>query len=420
MCVAPCPRITSLYSSTRQSFVGLLRFDWAVVPLTPSESLTSGYCVFHGNNHLVLSSKSQFLLSLDLVQRLSKILTSDSEDKDYAMALRDFNKFFKRRERFVRQPHDERKSFQRNKYDKNDKSERKCFKCRDPNHLIGECPKLSKNHNQRAYVGGLWSDSDEEGEEKTKNEICLMAKASNEMLKKTRCWQRIPYNGQAVFTNEWDLASLAYSQETEGPYHSDLPTPDDICRFLQLDRELNRTIKSQNVSLTPNQILTKELRQDMKRWEELIRENVFGLGGHRDHLPASLAHMLYCIVVEEQYNLAYLFVKRIECARATPNANLLYGIIYNVVDRVMRLLALKQTRKPRSNRGKPKARHSVSSSSAYHYGSSSHHVDDDEDDDDSCASTSSPITYLNSLSPLNYEKYDILTSSQQNDDLLFE
>ncbi|GKB29089.1 hypothetical protein Tco_0868490 [Tanacetum coccineum] len=36
---------------------------------------------------------------------------------------------------------------------------------------------------------------------------------------------RISFNGQAVFTSEWDLASLAYSQETEGPYHTDLPTP---------------------------------------------------------------------------------------------------------------------------------------------------------------------------------------------------
>ncbi|GJV20805.1 hypothetical protein Tco_1369825 [Tanacetum coccineum] len=34
--------------------------------------------------------------------------TSDSEDKEYAMAVRDFKKFFKRRKRFVRQPHDER------------------------------------------------------------------------------------------------------------------------------------------------------------------------------------------------------------------------------------------------------------------------------------------------------------------------
>nr|GEU79144.1 zf-CCHC domain-containing protein/DUF4219 domain-containing protein/UBN2 domain-containing protein [Tanacetum cinerariifolium] len=47
--------------------------------------------------------------------------TSDNEDEEYAMAVRDFKKFFKRRERFIRQPHDERKSFERNKDDKNDK-----------------------------------------------------------------------------------------------------------------------------------------------------------------------------------------------------------------------------------------------------------------------------------------------------------
>ncbi|GJZ76199.1 hypothetical protein Tco_0640664 [Tanacetum coccineum] len=93
--------------------------------------------------------------------------------------------------------------------------------------------------------------------------------------------------------------------------------------------------------------------------------------------------------------------------------------IYNVVDRFMRPLALKQTRKPRSDRGK--SRHSVSSTSAHHnYGSSSHHGDDDEEDGASRASTPSPTTYLNFLSPLNYKKYDIPTSSQQDDDLLFE
>ncbi|GJU91964.1 hypothetical protein Tco_1304387 [Tanacetum coccineum] len=138
---------------------------------------------------------------------------------------------------------------------------------------------------------------------------------------------KIPYNGQAVFTNEWDLASLEYSRETEGPYCTDLLTPDDIRRLLELERVMvDRTIKSQTVSLNPNQILTKELSPDMKQWEELIRENVFGLGGHRDHLPACLAHMLYCVVAEEQYNLAYFFVKRIQCARYTPTANLPYGM----------------------------------------------------------------------------------------------
>ncbi|GJV23806.1 hypothetical protein Tco_1376501 [Tanacetum coccineum] len=46
--------------------------------------------------------------------------------------------------------------------------------------------------------------------------------------------------------------------------------------------------------------------------------------------------------------------------------------------------------------------------------------DDDEDDGASRASTSSPITYLNSLKPLNYQPYQIHSPSQQNDDLLFE
>ncbi|GKF20343.1 hypothetical protein Tco_0068981, partial [Tanacetum coccineum] len=39
--------------------------------------------------------------------------TSDSEDEEYAMAIKEFKKFFKRRGRFVKQPRDERKSSQR-------------------------------------------------------------------------------------------------------------------------------------------------------------------------------------------------------------------------------------------------------------------------------------------------------------------
>ncbi|GKE88166.1 zf-CCHC domain-containing protein, partial [Tanacetum coccineum] len=108
--------------------------------------------------------------------------TSDSEDEEYAMAVRDFKKFFKRRGRFIRQPHEERKSFQRNKDDKNGKGKRKCFKCGDPNHFIEECPKQSKYQNQDAFVGGSWSDSDEDEEDKTKDEKCLMAKASNKTM----------------------------------------------------------------------------------------------------------------------------------------------------------------------------------------------------------------------------------------------
>ncbi|GJY97831.1 retrovirus-related pol polyprotein from transposon TNT 1-94, partial [Tanacetum coccineum] len=107
--------------------------------------------------------------------------TSESEDEEYTMAVKEFKKFFKRRGRFVTQPRDERKSLQRSRDDKNGKSERKCFRCGDPNHLIGECPKSPRNNNQRAFIGGAWSDSGEDEEEKTKDETCLVAQASNEI-----------------------------------------------------------------------------------------------------------------------------------------------------------------------------------------------------------------------------------------------
>ncbi|GJR01382.1 alpha/beta hydrolases superfamily protein [Tanacetum coccineum] len=82
--------------------------------------------------------------------------TSGSEDKEYAMAVKDFKKFFKRR------------------------GDRKCFRCGDPNHLIEECPKSPKDKNQRAFIGGSWSDSSKEDDEKVKDETCLVAQASSE------------------------------------------------------------------------------------------------------------------------------------------------------------------------------------------------------------------------------------------------
>ncbi|GJT33839.1 zf-CCHC domain-containing protein [Tanacetum coccineum] len=109
--------------------------------------------------------------------------TSDSEDEEYAMAVRDFKKFFKRRGRFVRQPYEERKSFQRNKDDKNGKGKRKCFKYGDPNHLVEECPKLSRYQNQKAFVGGSWSDSDRRLKMKKKMTKSVLCQASYEYFR---------------------------------------------------------------------------------------------------------------------------------------------------------------------------------------------------------------------------------------------
>ncbi|GJZ83830.1 retrovirus-related pol polyprotein from transposon TNT 1-94 [Tanacetum coccineum] len=81
----------------------------------------------------------------------------------------------------MRKPRNDKKTFQRSRDDKNSKSDRKCFRCGDPNHLIIECPKPPKDKKQRAFVRGSWSDSGEEDDEKAKDETCLVAQASNEV-----------------------------------------------------------------------------------------------------------------------------------------------------------------------------------------------------------------------------------------------
>ncbi|GKB46979.1 hypothetical protein Tco_0897732 [Tanacetum coccineum] len=78
--------------------------------------------------------------------------TSGSEDEEYAMAVRDFKKFFKRRGRFVRQPRNDKKTFQRSRDDKKGKSERKCFRCGDPKSLIGECPKPPERQEPKEHL----------------------------------------------------------------------------------------------------------------------------------------------------------------------------------------------------------------------------------------------------------------------------
>nr|GFA25263.1 alpha/beta hydrolases superfamily protein [Tanacetum cinerariifolium] len=106
--------------------------------------------------------------------------TFGSKDEEYAMAVRDFKKFFKKRNRFVRQPQNDKKTFQRSRDNKNGKSDRKCFRCGDPNHLIRECPKPPRDKNQIDFIRGSWSDSNEEDDEKVKDETCLIAHASSE------------------------------------------------------------------------------------------------------------------------------------------------------------------------------------------------------------------------------------------------
>ncbi|GKA13738.1 zf-CCHC domain-containing protein [Tanacetum coccineum] len=65
--------------------------------------------------------------------------------------------------------------------EKKGKSDQKCFRCGDPNHLIGDCPKPPRNKDQKAFIGSSWSDSENDADEKTYDETCLMAQSSNEV-----------------------------------------------------------------------------------------------------------------------------------------------------------------------------------------------------------------------------------------------
>nr|GEX32254.1 hypothetical protein [Tanacetum cinerariifolium] len=162
----------------------------------------------------------------------------------------------------------------------------------------------------------------------------------------------------------------------------------------------NVKIRSRRNTHITSQTGRRHLLQDLR---------VLQTSGSSPGLPCS------CILSEQQYNLAYFFVKRIESARENPKAHLPYGMfltrlfrhvmehcahldngIFDVVEQVMRPLSLRQARRPQSDR------------------------DDDKDDGASYASTPSPTTYLNSLKPLNYQQYKIPSLFEQSDDLLFE
>nr|GEV69833.1 paired amphipathic helix protein Sin3-like 4 isoform X2 [Tanacetum cinerariifolium] len=131
--------------------------------------------------------ESKYLSSLALYELIAKKEYSDDEtstskinDEEYVMAVRNFKKFFRRKGNFVRQPREEKKSLKQ-RDEKKGKSDWKCFRCGDPNYLIEDYPKPSHSKYQKAFIGDSWSDSENDAEDKTNDETCLMAQSSNEV-----------------------------------------------------------------------------------------------------------------------------------------------------------------------------------------------------------------------------------------------
>ncbi|GKE21997.1 hypothetical protein Tco_1433509, partial [Tanacetum coccineum] len=191
--------------------------------------------------------------------------------------------------------------------------------------------------------------------------------------------------GACVFTDKWSLDELAYGFPTDGPYQTSPPSPDDIISSIRIDGEgqVRRIRHEEEINVLEYQVLTREIEPTLKPLEDIIRENVFCLGGNWDHVPECLCYMLYCVVHSKNFNLAYFMAKRIKW-----------------VTKQKRLI-LPYERKPRKDRCMRRGRHSTSSSSVFDQPSSSYLNDDDDDDGNgegtSRASTPSPIRYVNSL-----------------------
>ncbi|GJY32870.1 hypothetical protein Tco_0417339 [Tanacetum coccineum] len=206
---------------------------------------------------------------------------------------------------------------------------------------------------------------------------------------------------------------------SSGLYQTTPPTPDEIKLYVQVEREdpLTRIRHDQVIDVEENQILTREIIPIMKTWVDIICENVFCLGGNRDHVPGCLCHMLYCIATTTNYNLAFFVAKRMELATKQTRLILPYGMLltrlfshvmsnnpelsndrYIFYDRVMYPLAAQYERKTQKDYSTKRGRHSTSASSSFAFGqpSSSHHIDDDNDGNDegtSRASTPSSLIF---------------------------
>nr|GEX91274.1 zf-CCHC domain-containing protein/UBN2 domain-containing protein [Tanacetum cinerariifolium] len=155
--------------------------DLSTLPLDELIDNLKVYEVVLGKDSEISKVTKEKFKSLSLKARKvsidEEVSCSESDDEEYAMAVRDFKKFFKRGGKFVRQPHDDKKNFQKIMEDKKEKEDCRCLKCGDPNNFISDYPKHSYN-NQKAFVVGCWSNSEDDSK---KEEICLMALDNNEI-----------------------------------------------------------------------------------------------------------------------------------------------------------------------------------------------------------------------------------------------
>ncbi|GJX94359.1 hypothetical protein Tco_0348945 [Tanacetum coccineum] len=151
--------------------------DLSTLPLDELIGNLKVYKVVLEKDSEISKVKKEKYKSLALKERKlssdEEISCSESDDEEYAMAVIDFKKFFRRRGKFVRQPHDDKKNFRKIKEDKKEKKDR--------------------------------SDSKDDSK---KEEICLMAIDNNDVLSDTPYYISSSLDSESLQNGGWGFSVI--------------------------------------------------------------------------------------------------------------------------------------------------------------------------------------------------------------------
>ncbi|GJV59584.1 hypothetical protein Tco_1465684 [Tanacetum coccineum] len=136
--------------------------------------------------------------------------SSDSEDEEYAMAVKEFKKFFKRRGRFVRQP-----PWRREKHSKE----------------VEMMVMPPKNNDQRAFIGGSWNDNREDEVGNTKDETCLVAQAPDEICLRENLEPGTTHLG-LWYPKGSGLETIVYADSDHAGDYVDRKSTSGVCTFM--------------------------------------------------------------------------------------------------------------------------------------------------------------------------------------------
>nr|GEX22942.1 retrovirus-related Pol polyprotein from transposon TNT 1-94 [Tanacetum cinerariifolium] len=350
------------------------------------------------------------------------------------MAVRDFKKFFKRRGRFVRQPRNDKKMFQRSRDDKNGKSDRKCFRCGDPNHLIGECSKPVKDKNQRDFAS---------------NEICLRVDLEpDKWIKDSGCSKHMMGNRKLFsitrHTMENRKAYIILNKHTRKVKESlnvtfdETPPPFKTSPLVDDDLDEDEAIKITEKKNLENDIMNETLEIDeivsIKESRNHPLENVIGNLNQRTlrsqaqnqsnffcfistiepkNINKALGDKSWIVAMQEELN-QFIANDIWELVPLPMNMTIIgtKWVFRNKLDENGVVSQIRLERKPRRDHGTTRGRHSTSSST-FNQPSSSHLNDDDDDGNNegtSRASTPSPIRPLNAQPLQSIPSLDITLS----------